>query len=175
MGATPDKRCTFLHVDDQGDDQYLVREVARLTGLPFRIEPFFSGEAALQYVAGAEPFDDEGAYPLPDFVLLDYDLGSMTADRVVARMRKQPRGKGLPIIVYTNSSDRGDMMRCYRAGANHFLMKPTSLERVKAILHTLYHCATARPPCYDVVASLKEHSSMSGGPSIGDVDKRRWA
>ena len=42
MGAMPDKRCTFLHVDDQGDDQFLIREVARMTGLPFRIEPFFS-------------------------------------------------------------------------------------------------------------------------------------
>ena len=104
--------------------------------------------------------------------MLDYDLGSMTADKVVAQMRKLPRGRTLPIIIYTSSSDRGDMVRCYRAGVNHFLTKPPSLERVKAILRTLYQCATARPACYDAMAGLKEHSSMSGGPSGEDARQR---
>ena len=65
------------------------------------------------------------------------------------------------IIIYTNSSDRSDVGRCYRAGENHFLTKPVSRERVKAILEALYECAMASPPCYEAVAELREHSAES--------------
>jgi CheY-like chemotaxis protein len=151
------KICSFLHVDDSADELYFVREVAGMTGLPFHIEPFLSGEGALAYIGREDPFQDTRAYPVPDFVLLDYDLKASTAPRVIQAMRKLQRGKSLPIVVYSNSGDRADILRSYQAGADHYLIKPARLARVRVILEILYACATSQPPDYGALARLEEH------------------
>src|ERR1041385_9250922 len=169
MGTQSTPKCSFLHLDDNADEVFIVREAARMTGLPFRIEPFFAGEEVLAYIAGESPFTDARAYPFPAFVLLDYDLKITTAPRIITAIRKLPRGKSLPIIVYSNSVDEGDVLRSYQAGADHFLTKAVGLSRVRVILETLYRCATSVPPNYGALMELEEHRRPGRG---GEMEKR---
>lgn len=161
MGTQSTPKCSFLHLDDDAAEVFFVREAARITGLPFHIEPFFAGEEVLAYIAGESPFADARVYPFPAFVLLDYDLKVTTAPPIIRVMRKLPRGKALPIIVYSNSVDEEGVLRSYQAGADHFLKKAVGLSRAKVILETLYRCATSAPPNYDALMDLEEHRRYS--------------
>lgn len=169
------KVCSFLQVDDNADELYFVREVAGLTGLPFHIESFCSADEAVAYIAGRGPLQDRRLCPFPEFVLLDYDLKVTIAPRVITAVRKLPRAKALPIVIYSNGGDQADALRCYQAGADHYLVKPTYLSRVRIILETLYRCATAEPPDYEPLCCLEEHrlhigeaqsSTTSPGPRL---------
>jgi len=176
MNASFGKVCSFLHVDDSADELYFVREVAALTGLPFHIEPFLNADEALAYISGEGPFQDRRAYPVPDFLLLDYDLKATVAPRVIDAMRKLPHGKSLPIVVYSNSADQADALRCYQAGGSQYLVKPARLSRVRVILETLYQCATSKPPDFQLIESLREHRwhfAHSAGEKCSDGPREK--
>ena len=111
----------------------------------------------MAYIAGAGPFQDRRAFPFPEFVLLDYDLKATIAPRVIEAIRKLPHAQSLPIVIYSNSADQADALRCFQAGAEHYLIKPAKLSRVRIILQTLYRCATAEPPHYLALEGLEEH------------------
>src|SRR5689334_9718231 len=115
MNASFGKICSFLHVDDNADELYFVREVAGLTNLPFHIEPFLNPEEALTYIGREGVFEDTRAYPPPDFILLDYDLKITIAPTVIQAIRKLPHGKGLTLVIYSNSADQGDALRCHES------------------------------------------------------------
>ncbi len=64
----------------------------------------------------------------PDVMLLDWDmpvLNGMEVMRIVRSPGVFPR-PNLPIIMLTNRADRSYVVEALRAGANEFLLKPTS-------------------------------------------------
>jgi DNA-binding NarL/FixJ family response regulator len=43
----------------------------------------------------------------------------------------------IPVVVFTTSNDTDDVMSSYRLGANSFIVKPASYERLVAVLDSL--------------------------------------
>ncbi len=45
--------------------------------------------------------------------------------------------KHIPVVVLTGSESHDDVVRCYRAGANAYVVKPGSPERLRVLADTL--------------------------------------
>jgi CheY-like chemotaxis protein len=66
----------------------------------------------------------------PDLVLLDLHLPDLGGDEVLRRLRAQPGGDGIPVVVVTADASSGARDRMLEAGAEGFLTKPIDVDEV---------------------------------------------
>jgi two-component system, OmpR family, response regulator len=62
--------------------------------------------------------------PLPDLALLDVGLPDTNGFDVLARMRRHPQLKSIPVIMLTGQAQREDVMRGLAGGADGYITKP---------------------------------------------------
>jgi two-component system OmpR family response regulator len=62
--------------------------------------------------------------PLPDVALLDVGLPDTNGFDVLARMRRHPQLKSIPVIMLTGQARREDVMRGLAGGADGYITKP---------------------------------------------------
>ena len=86
-----------------------------------------SGEAALES-ALTDP---------PDVIILDVMLGGMDGFEVLRKLRADPGGAGLPVIMLTAKGQREDREQALAAGANVFITKPFSNAEVTGAVEKL--------------------------------------
>ena len=105
------------------DDQQLVRQgIAGLLSLNDEIKIIWqaeNGEHAQQMLASE---------PLPDVMLLDIRMPKVNGIELVKILREQ--GNTLPILMLTTFDDSALFMQSLQAGANGFLLKDVSLEKL---------------------------------------------
>lgn len=85
-----------------------------------------SGEEALPFINGKQ---------LPNLVITDLNLGTMTGVQLIACARANPRTRALPMVVLSASDNADDEAECLRAGATFYLTKDaivTDLNRTVA-------------------------------------------
>jgi two-component system, OmpR family, response regulator len=74
------------------------------------------------------------ASPLPDLVLLDVKLTDVNGFDILARMRRHPVLKSLPVIMLTASATREAVLKGILGGADGFITKPFQIEHlIKAV------------------------------------------
>jgi Response regulators consisting of a CheY-like receiver domain and a winged-helix DNA-binding domain len=117
----------ILVVEDEPDAVTLLRHAFAKTGIGNPVQTIHSGDEAIAYLNGEGPYRDRLAYPLPRFVLLDLKLPRCSGHEVLEWIRARPGFRSLPVIVFTSSKERSDVSRAYSAGANSYLVKPSSL------------------------------------------------
>lgn len=69
------------------------------------------------------------------FVLLDLDMPDTDGRELLQLFRQQERK--LPLIVLSTSSNPDDVLFCYRAGANSYLIKPPEYDQWKEMMATV--------------------------------------
>ena len=75
---------------------------------------------------------------VPDLLVLDWMLPSLSGIELCRRLRKRSETERLPIIMLTARGEEGDRVRGLTSGADDYLVKPFStpelLARVRALL-----------------------------------------
>ena len=116
----------ILVVDDDDDDRYLCR-LALEKLVPFDQVVYVSDPAqAVQYLTTC--------WRLPDLLITDLNMPGMNGDELVRQVRQTDYGRHLPMIVWSTSAASTDRLRCYQTGANAYLVKPTSPDRIAGLL-----------------------------------------
>ena len=87
-----------------------------LTRAGFEVDVEDNGARALESALGNPP----------DVTVLDVMLPEMNGFEVLERLRADPRGAALPVLMLTAKGQREDRERALRAGANRFVTKPFS-------------------------------------------------
>ena len=90
----------------------------------------------------------------PDLVLLNLHLPGMSADAVLASLRRQPETSRIPVVMVSGDAAQQTRERLLALGANDFLPKPFSVKvLVDKLDHLLQigcgvptHSATNDPP-----------------------------
>ncbi len=64
--------------------------------------------------------------PIADIglILLDLNMPRVNGIDVLKRIRTTPRLQFLPVVVFTTSSNKNDVLNCYDNGANAYVFKP---------------------------------------------------
>lgn len=130
VGLNPDDRPLPLHRIIVVDDESGNRELCRLVMEPEKIlcDQAADGIQALAMMASGNH----------DLVLLDIDMPKMQGTEVLRRLRENPPGPHLKIIMISGRATEDEMALMMRAGADDYLSKPLSVvqlrERVKAAL-----------------------------------------
>lgn len=115
---------TILIVDDDADDREIIRD-AFLTAQPDACCVFLdNGEQCLNYLEAAA----DGNFPA--LVMLDLNMPGKDGKEVVKRMKSDERLAHLPVIVFTTSSSLRDKQSVYGLGANCFVTKPDTFNKL---------------------------------------------
>lgn len=118
---------TALVVDDDPGHRYLLRLLLEeLGGIAHEID---DGEKAVPSFRRTRP----------DLVLMDMQMPGMNGIEAVRRLRALPDGAGIPIIMVTASPSEEAEPDSLAAGANAFLRKPLTPEKLWTRISELLH------------------------------------
>jgi CheY-like chemotaxis protein len=128
---------TILLVDDGENDLALMKIAFKKASCDFPVQEVRNGEEAIAYLSGEGVYGDRARFPLPTVVLLDLNMPKKDGFDVLIWVRAQPLLKRLTIIVLTASARIADIDRAFDLGATSFLVKPTNLETLAAMVKCL--------------------------------------
>ena len=114
----------ILLVDDNPADTDLTGEVLARNGCPSHIHAVVDGVEAIAFLRR------EGKYAnalLPHFVILDLSLPKKDGRAVLAEVKADPVLREIPIVIFSTSEARQDIVRSYELGANCYVSKPGNL------------------------------------------------
>jgi CheY-like chemotaxis protein len=117
----------FLLVDDDAEDTELFCEA--LGEIDTSIHCYFAsyGKEAFQKL-------DDKEIPLPDIIFLDINMPQMNGWRCLTKLKESETYKGIPVIMYSTSSNKKDIEIAFDLGALFFFTKPNDYKQLKEFL-----------------------------------------
>jgi two-component system response regulator len=128
-----DNAVEILLVEDNPRDLKLALHAFSEHQLAHRIQIARDGAEALEFLFGTGAFAGLGVPRRLRIVLLDLKLPRVDGHEVLQRIRDDPRTQTLPVVVLTSSRDALDIERCYRLGANSYIVKPVDFDRFREV------------------------------------------
>uniref|UniRef100_UPI003B3ACCE5 response regulator n=1 Tax=Siphonobacter sp. TaxID=1869184 RepID=UPI003B3ACCE5 len=80
----------------------------------------------------------ENHIPTPSLIILDINMPKMNGMQLLEKLKASSRWKHLPIIMLTTSQDIQMIQDAYQLGANSYLVKPYSYQKVSELFEGLY-------------------------------------
>jgi len=118
-------------IDDDYDDHEIFSIALKNADKSYKCITAKSGIEALEKLHSDKTF-------LPGFIFLDLNMPLMSGKQCLAELKKIPRLKQTPVIIYTTSSYEKDIQEVKELGAAHFFVKPSSLDSLTKILSKLF-------------------------------------
>src|SRR5258706_10365573 len=126
-----------LYAEDEDNDVFLMQRAFAKACISNPLQVVIDGAAAIRYLSGTGEFEDRKRFPTPCLVLLDLNLPRRSGLEVVKWIREQPRLQLLPVVLLTSSKQARDIGSAYTLGANGYLVKPASSEKLIELVTTL--------------------------------------
>jgi two-component system, response regulator len=117
----------LLIAEDDLGDRALIQQAFQASGTPVDLRFATNGEEFLDYVHQRPPW--EKAEP-PDLILLDLNMPRMSGREALREIKTDPKLKSIPVVVLTTSTSPDDIAEAYWNGANTYIPKPDSLEKL---------------------------------------------
>lgn len=136
----------LLVVEDSPAYLYLIQNAFHEHRGQFRWELTVAtdGEKALRLLFEEE----EETAPLPDLILLDWNLPKVNGNEVLSRLKEHPKLRRIPVLVFSSSDAEEDIHNAYDGHANGYIPKPESDKAMAEIVEIIgrFWVAVARLP-----------------------------
>ena len=123
--------------DDDVDDFFLVRDALKESGLTGDVEQVVDGEELMDYLYRRGKFMKLEDASLPCLILLDLNMPRKDGREVLTEIKKEPRFRRIPIVVFTTSGSEDDIICSYELGASSYITKPTSYDDLVEVMKKL--------------------------------------
>lgn len=115
------RRVDILLVEHDTGDARLITDALAETDVTPGVSHVRDGVEAMLFLRREAPFADA---PRPRIILLDLNLPGMDGRAVLRAVKSDPSLAFTPIIVFSGSDAPNDIITCYAAGANCYIVKP---------------------------------------------------
>ena len=127
----------ILLVEDDDGHRLLIRDNLRAGGIVNDIVEVSDGQQAIDYLTRSGQYQDQDKHPRPGLILLDIKLPKADGFAVLEKVKSDPRLRLIPVLMLTSTDDQTEVNRCYKLGANSYIVKPIRYEefqeRIKAL------------------------------------------
>ena len=120
------KQPRIMVVDDDREDLDRTLTAIRKHGGPYEARIVRGGFEALDYLFGRGRFHERRRHPLPDLILLDFDMAPLDGPEVLRRMRSADHLPPIPVVMLCKSEQERERAAREAAGACAFVVKPIS-------------------------------------------------
>lgn len=124
----------ILLVEDSRSDVDLFMLAHQMNGSAATIGVARDGMEAVEVLLGGEGRSGYAQDALPRLVLLDLNMPRLNGFEVLERLRADERTRQLPVVIFSGSDQRSDMLEAERLGANGYVRKPVDFESLCATL-----------------------------------------
>ena len=139
----------ILLVDDDEDDRYLTREAFHQHYPSSTISFAEDGEDLLDFLNYQGRYSG-AAHTLPELILLDLNMPRKDGREALREIKASELFRHIPIVVLTTSDAKDDIETSYFNGANSFITKPPTFQRLsevtKAIAQYWFNVVTVCEP-----------------------------
>jgi CheY-like chemotaxis protein len=120
------KVTTFLHVDDDPNDIYLVEREFKEVPAHLRLKSVHDGIEGKRYLVGHGEYADRKKFPVPDVILLDLKMPRFSGFDFLEWLHSGEAGDLhlIPVVVLSSSELADDVRRAYALGVNSYVVKP---------------------------------------------------
>ena len=123
------KERVILLVEDNPDDELLMRRALAKNAVPNEVVVARDGVEALDYLFATGPHSGRDCDEMPRLILLDLKLPRLNGLEVLQRLRSDERTRLLPVVILTSSRERQDVLDGYGLGANSYVRKPVDFDQ----------------------------------------------
>ncbi len=122
------KRPLLIYLaDDDKDDRGLFIEALDEIDMTIIIEDFDNGVTLMDNLLNQNK-------ALPDVIYLDLNMPLMNGEECLNDIKNEPELSQIPIIIYSTYVDESGATELQQKGADLFLEKPDSFEKLKTLL-----------------------------------------
>jgi CheY-like chemotaxis protein len=137
MSNPTPKSVTILMADDDPDDRQLTREAFEENHLANELRFVEDGEELLDYLNQRGKYSDPANAPWPSIILLDLNMPRMDGRTALRELKKDPRFRGIRVVIMTTSKAEEDVVRSYDLSAASYITKPVTFERLVEVVRAL--------------------------------------
>jgi CheY-like chemotaxis protein len=127
---------TILMADDDADDRMLAADAMKESRLGNTFRCVEDGQELMDYLTHAGKYADGNA-PRPGLILLDLNMPRKDGRQALEEIKTNPELRRIPVVILTTSKTEEDVLRSYDLGANSFITKPVTFDRLVEIVRSL--------------------------------------
>lgn len=127
---------TILMADDDADDRMLAEDAMKENRLGNSFRCVEDGQELMDYLKRSGRYATQDA-PRPGLILLDLNMPRKDGRQALQEIKSDPELRQIPVVVLTTSKTEEDVLRSYDLGANSFITKPVTFDRLVEIVRTL--------------------------------------
>lgn len=117
----------ILIAEDDADDRFLLQAAFDENGFTDSLVFVENGVDLLDHLHNGLT---EPAVSLPHFILLDLNMPKKDGREVLREIKQITGLKNIPVIIFSTTNNMQEMRRCFELGANSYITKPNSFERL---------------------------------------------
>ncbi|OLY92082.1 CheY chemotaxis protein or a CheY-like REC (receiver) domain [Cnuella takakiae] len=125
---------TIVIVDDDADDREIIRDAFEASGDGLNHVFMENGDRLMQYLAATAM---EGN--LPSLILIDLNMPGKDGREALREIKSSEQLLSIPTIVFTTSSSDRDRQATYHMGANCFITKPDTFNKLVELAKCIRH------------------------------------
>lgn len=128
--------CTVLIIEDSDADYESTMRAARERGIAARFIRCRDGDEALDFLFGKVK-DRRNVDLMPCVIVVDLNLPGTSGEEVLQAVKADAELQSIPVAVFTSSENADDVRRCYRHGANCYIVKPETVPGFKDTVNSM--------------------------------------
>ncbi|HTW64756.1 MAG TPA: response regulator [Bryobacteraceae bacterium] len=126
----------ILLIEDTESDAHLFETALREAAPRVKLYWVASAAEGIEYLRQENRFHDVGPISL---IVCDLNMPGTDGYGFLEKVKQDPSLNRIPLVVYSSSSSLRDIQACYALGANSYIVKPMTIERMVQQLKALVH------------------------------------
>lgn len=124
------KDFTIFYTDDDEDDLSIFADAVESIPQNINLQTYSGSQNFLNAISNSPV--------IPSVVFLDLNMPGKNGFDVLEELRNSEDKKDIPVVIYSTSSEPGNIEKCLSLGANCFITKPVLMsDIIKAIEHAM--------------------------------------
>lgn len=123
---------TIFYIDDDDEDREFFVEAVSNINTEFLCYTAKDGRQALREL--------HEMIVMPDFIFLDVNMPVMNGKQFLLEIKRQPRLRCIPVVMYSTTTRPEERTEYLNAGAFKVLAKPSSISKISELIRSvIYH------------------------------------
>lgn len=138
----------ILLIEDNPNDAELTMRSFKKNNITNSILHLKDGAEALEFLFGSGQFEGRNLTNKPKVILLDLKMPKVDGIEVLQKIKADDNTKTIPVVVLTSSKEDPDIDKCYKLGANSYIVKPVDFDSFQKVVTQLglYWVLLNQPP-----------------------------
>jgi CheY-like chemotaxis protein len=123
----------IIIADDDDDDFFIIKQTFNEFSIKHKIDHVADGRQLLDNLNSMKGRPEE----FPDLILMDINMPKVDGIKALQLIRKSVALLHIPVIMYSTTADQEQIKKCSAIGANGFITKGSTHEKVIAFVKSI--------------------------------------